>query len=113
MSILNELNNLESSTLYKLQFNNRVVGLRVKHYSLEDKTFHYYDFEISYVKRKDLRDYLNNHSKEFETLKLVEYNDLVCTQDEIDGKISVREFKDEISAEKILDVVVNIMKERD
>lgn len=113
MSILAHLNNLESSTIYKLQFNGKVVGLRVKYYSLESKTFNYYDFEISYVKRQDLRDYLNKHSREFEILELVEYNGLVCTQDEIDGKISVQEFKDEINAGVVLDSVIRIMKEKD
>ena len=113
MSILSQLNNLEESTIYKLKFNDKVVGFRVKHYSLDDKIFYYYDFEISYVKRQDLRDYLNKHSREFEALELIEYNGLACTQEEIDGKISVQEFKDEIKAGVVLDSVIRIMKERD
>lgn len=111
MSILAQLKNLEESNIFKLEFNGKVVGLRVKQYSLETKTFNYYDFEIAYVKRQDLRDYLNLHSKEFKTLKLIDYNGLACTQDEINGKISVQEFKDESSANVILDAVKQIMEE--
>ena len=112
MSILFHLNNLEATTIYKLCFNDKVVGLRVKYYSLEDKTFYYYDFESSYVKRQDLRDFLNKHSREFENLKLIEYNGLVCTHDEIDGKISVQEFKDEKNAEAVLDSVIKVIEGR-
>lgn len=113
MSILAHLSKLEESTVYKLQFNGRVVGFRVKYYSLESKDFHYYDFEISYVKRQDLRDYLNQHSREFKFLELISYNGLACTQDEIDGRISVQEFKDEVSAEAVLDSVIKILNEKE
>lgn len=113
MSILSHLSKLEESTVYKLSYEGRILGLRVKYYSLEDKTFHFYDFEISYVKRQDLRDYLNKHSREFKSLELISYNGLVCTQDEVDGKISVQEFKDELSAGTILDSVIKIMKEKE
>lgn len=110
MSILAELKKIEDSEIYKLKYDNRVVGLRVKHYSSDIKEYNYYDFEISYVKRQDLREFLNKYSKSFKTLKLVEYNGLVCTQDEISGAITVKEFKDEESASVILDAVVKIMR---
>lgn len=113
MSILFHLSNLESSTIYKLKYNSKIVGFRVKFYSIQDKVFHFYDFEVSYVKRQDLRDYLNKHSRQFQVLDLIECNGLVCTQDEIDGRISVQEFKDENSAESILDSVIKIMRMKD
>lgn len=113
MSILSHLSKLEESTIYKLSMDGKVLGLRVKYYSMETKSFCYYDFEISYVKRQDLRDYLNKHSREFKSLELITHNGLVCTQDEVDGKISVQEFKDELSAGTILDSVIKIMKEKE
>lgn len=111
MSILNELNNLESSTIYKLKYNGKILGFRVKYYSIESKSFNYYDFELQYVKRQDLRDYLNKSYKDFQSLELINNNGVACTQDEIDGKVSVFEFKDEKSAESILDIVIKIMME--
>ena len=113
MSILSTLSKLEESTIYKLSLEGKILGLRVKYYSMETDSFCYYDFDISYVKRQDLRDYLNKYSKEFKTLDLVIYNGLVCTQDEIDGKISVQEFKDEVSVGTILESVIRVIKERE
>lgn len=110
MSILDKLGKLEESTIYKLQYNGKIVGFRVKYYRIEIDSFEYYDFEISYVKSTSLRDYLNKHSKEFETLSLVEHNGLACTKDEIDGAISVKEFKDESNSEKVLNAVISVME---
>lgn len=110
MSILVKLNNLESSTIYKLQFNGKIVGLRVKYFNLELNQFLYYDFELSYIKRQDLQDYLNKHSKDFEVLEMKQYNGVVCTENEIDGTIKVQEFKDEQSAGAILDSVIKVME---
>ena len=44
MSILFHLNN-PITTIYKLCFNDKVVGLR-KILPLEDKTFYYYDLKV-------------------------------------------------------------------
>ena len=112
MSILAHLKQMEESCIFKLEFDNRIVGLRVKWYSLNEFKFKYYDFETSYVKRQDLKDYLITNSKLFKTLNLIEYNGVVCTQDEINGTIQVEEFKDEMSAEHILDLVIKVLQDR-
>lgn len=110
MSILADLELLESSTIYKLVYNGAVLGLRVKIFSITHKKFFYYDFETSYVKRPDLCKYLNSHINEFSSVPLIDYNNVVCSQEEIDGSIVVQEFKSNNDAEGVLDKVISIIE---
>lgn len=110
LSILSHLANLESSCIYKLSYGGSIVGFRVKYYDVNEKKFQYFDFEVSYVKRRDQQGYLNSHAKEFETLEMIESNGVVCTQEEIDGTITVKEFTDEDSASRILDLVIRVLE---
>lgn len=114
MSILADLKNLETSCIYKLEVREtgKVLGLRVKYYSIEDKGYQYYDFVTSLVKDISIKGYLKLHSRQFQSLYLIQNGEDYCTRDELDGIITVQEFKDTESAEKILDRVIEIMEAR-
>lgn len=113
MSILACLKSLEQSEIYKLCLDNTVLGLRVKYYSITERVTNYYDFKVEYVSDADLRRYLTEHQSSFKSLKLDLIDGVACTEDERNGAITVKEFKDEVSACKVLREVIAVLTNKE
>lgn len=106
MSALKILDNVKSCAIYKLRYNNKIVGLRVKHYDIIGNKFDYYDFELGTVgSNKDMKDFINSIHSSLESIDLIDYNNVLASKKEIAGLVSVQEFKDTNSALKVLSSV--------
>lgn len=97
------VDNYRGSCIYRLMYNGSVLGLRAKVY--QNMGYSYYDFNIKYVESSDAPDlvaFLNRYKNSFEKVELVCKDDNYYTQDELDGRVKVTEFKNSADAVKIL-----------
>lgn len=108
MSILADYNNTISSKVYRLCQGSKVLGLRVKIYNSINKKFDYYDFSINLIKDKSIQNFLLRNKNSFEKLELILVDNLLVTQQELNSKLIINEFKDESSALNVLSTIIKI-----
>lgn len=101
MTLAEKLNLIKQSELYKLAYNGKVLGLRVKIFNSEIEKFNYYDFELDLIKSKELVDFVKGlHG--MKSIALKKQNDLLLSGAEINNNIVIQEFKDSGVAEDVL-----------
>lgn len=101
MTLAEKLNLIKQSELYKLSYNGKVLGLRVKIFNSETEKFNYYDFELDLIKSKDLVDFVKGlHG--MKSIALKKQNDLLLSGAEINNNVVIQEFKDPGVAEDVL-----------
>lgn len=101
MTLAEKLNLIKQSELYKLAYNGKVLGLRVKIFNSETEKFNYYDFELDLIKSKDLIEFVKSlHGMKSIALKM--QNDLLLSGAEINNNVVIQEFKDTGVAEDVL-----------
>ena len=111
MNVKSILSKIKESEIYKLVLDGDVIGLRVKVYNVELGNFDYYDFTLRTVENnKAIRDFINSNQNSFSSIKLIEYNDVYSSEDEINGTIVVKEFKDEANVVNVLRPMVDIYR---
>ena len=105
------LDGFKESKIYRLDYNGKTVALRVKSYNIETKSYDYYDFKTEFVSKNiQLKNFLKDKQSEFDRLQLKPVGTSLATQEEIDGKINVVEFKDEASAIAVLSPLLYLYK---
>lgn len=105
------IQNLKESKIYKLMYNGKVYGLRVKWFNIETNSFDYYDMQTQFVvSNVKVKEFLRNEQKRFDTLQLKQVGTSLATQDELDGKIIVTEFKDEANAIRVIEPMMYLYK---
>lgn len=101
MTLAEKLNLIKQSELYKLAYNGKVLGLRVKIFNSETEKFNYYDFELDLIKSKELVDFVKDlHG--MKSIALKKQNDLLLSGAEINNNVVIQEFKDSGVAEDVL-----------
>lgn len=101
MTLVEKLNLVKQSELYKLAYNGKVLGLRVKIFNSETEKFNYYDFELDLIKSKELVDFVKGlHG--MKSIALKKQNDLLLSGAEINNHVVIQEFKDTGVAEDVL-----------
>lgn len=101
MTLAEKLNLIKQSELYKLAYNGKVLGLRVKIFNSETEKFNYYDFELDLIKSKELVDFVKGlHG--MKSIALKKQNDLLLSGAEINNNVVIQEFKDSGVAEDVL-----------
>lgn len=101
MTLAEKLNLIKQSELYKLAYNGKVLGLRVKIFNSETEKFNYYDFELDLIKSKELVDFVKGlHG--MKSIALKKQNDLLLSGAEINNNVVIQEFKDTGVAEDVL-----------
>lgn len=101
MTLAEKLNLIKQSELYKLSYNGKVLGLRVKIFNSETEKFNYYDFELDLIKSKELVDFVKGlHG--MKSIALKKQNDLLLSGAEINNNVVIQEFKDSGVAEDVL-----------
>lgn len=101
MTLAEKLNLIKQSELYKLSYNGKVLGLRVKIFNSETEKFNYYDFELDLIKSKELVDFVKGlHG--MKSIALKKQNDLLLSGAELNNNIVIQEFKDSGVAEDVL-----------
>lgn len=114
---------ITSSALYKLKYNNKIVGMRAKVYDRETNGYLYYDFATSLITDSNLQKFLKDNQSKFESLPLIETHKemlnadgtrsemmVLLTQDELDNNQQILEFKSEKDAETVIQSLVEIYK---
>lgn len=111
MKISEKLAKIKQSEIYRINFEGKTVGFRVKQYDFNNDKFVYYDFVLKMVaSNQEIRDYINKHLAEFENLTLKPYNGIYATDDEISGEIVVNELKNEAMAIQAILPVIKVYK---
>lgn len=101
MTLVEKLNLIKQSELYKLSYNGKVLGLRVKIFNSETEKFNYYDFELDLIKSKELVDFVKGlHG--MKSIALKKQNDLLLSGAELNNNVVIQEFKDSGVAEDVL-----------
>lgn len=93
----------KKSELYKLSYNNKVLGLRVKLFDCISDKYSYYDFSMGGIDLSaDLKEFINSIYSDIKTLPLILDNNLLKTKEEIDNNIIIKEFKSSHELEELL-----------
>lgn len=101
MTLVEKLNLIKQSELYKLAYNGKVLGLRFKIFNSETEKFNYYDFELDLIKSKELVDFVKGlHG--MKSIALKKQNDLLLSGAEINNNVVIQEFKDSGVVEDVL-----------
>jgi len=109
MSLSGVIKELKKSEIMVAKINSNVVGFRTKVYNTDTRKFEYYDFDKAVVGgSQELKDYINNNVKSFRVIPLRLNNGMYMSDEEINGQISVQNFKDTSQAVKIIGKVVKI-----
>lgn len=111
MKISEKIAKIKQSEIFKVYFNNNLIGFRVKQYDFNNDRFLYYDFVLKMVaSNAEIKNYINQNQRKFRRLDLIQYKNIYATQEEIDGKIVVSELKDEASAMNAILPVIRVYK---
>lgn len=111
MSIISVYNKVkEANKLYKLTIDGKIVGIRACIYDYETNKYTYYDFELSFIRNKEIQQFINSKRSLFQSLPLREYNGMMMSEQEISQGVVVQEFKDSSIAEQVLRRFLEIYK---
>lgn len=115
MSIKAVYESISQSALYKLKYNGKILGMRAKIYNRDTKSFDYFDFATSLISNANLQNFLKNNQSKFESLDLIEFKTTtdnqdgtitelttLMTQEEVDSKQQIKEFKSKREAEETI-----------
>lgn len=108
MTLREKLDKLKLSEIYKLKYDGKVVGLRVKVYNVSSDNYDYYDFSLSIIENESIKKFINSIESGLNSINLVQSGDLLITKEELNGSISVMEFKSEREAVSVLNAVVYV-----
>lgn len=101
MTLTEKLECIKQSELYKLSFEGKVLGLRVKIYNSEIEKFNYYDFELELIKSKELVDFVKGLQC-MKSITLKRQNGMLLSGAELNNNIVIQEFEDSGVAESVL-----------
>lgn len=111
MTLREKLDNIKQAEIFKLIFEGKVVGLRVKSYNVNFDTFEYYDFTLKTISgNQAVKDFVNGLQSRMSCVELIEHGDIFASREEIDGSITVKEFKTEREALHVLGQVKQILE---
>lgn len=103
MTLAEKLGMLKESELFKLVFEGRVLGLRVKIYNVNSDKFEYYDFEAELLHDKQMIRFVNSVQKTLGTIALRrDGNGSLVSDEELKGGIKIAEFENEADAVRVL-----------
>lgn len=101
MNLNEKIEKIKQSELYKLSFEGKVLGLRVKIYNSNTDKFNYYDFELELIKSKALIDFVKS-IENMKSIALKRENGMLLSGSEINNNIIIQEFEDTVAAESVL-----------
>lgn len=111
MGIRALLDKFKQSEIYKLVYNNEVLGLRVKLYNKDCDIFLYYDFDIDYVRSNEaVVNFLLTHQDKFSTIMLRANGADLTSDAELSGEVQVKEFTSEADIFNVLLPVIDIYR---
>lgn len=103
MTLMERLEQVKSSELFKLAFEGKVLGLRAKFFNVNTEKFEYYDFELSVVRKKDIVQFVKS-IRGMRSIQLMRNGSgLLVSEDEVKNNLIIGEFETEADALKVLE----------
>lgn len=103
MTLVERLEQVKASELFKLTFEGKVLGLRAKFFNVNDEKFEYYDFELSVVRKKDIIQFVKS-IKNMRSIQLMRNGSgLLVSEDEVRNNLIIGEFETEADALRVLE----------
>lgn len=111
MSILAVYDKIKGENkLYKLTIDNKIQGIRAQIYDWETGKKEYYDFSLSFIRNKEIQQFINSKRSLFQSVELIPYNGMYLSKAEIEHGVVIKEFTDSDVAEKVLSRFIEIYK---
>ena len=111
MTIREILDKTKESEIFKLTYNNQILGLRVKRFNVNTCKFEYYDFELDVVKNRDIIAFVKGIVN-MKSIPLHQHNNLLMSEAEIHNNLVIQEFEDTAAAEKVLSEIEMIYNQK-
>lgn len=110
MTLAEKVAKIKESELYKLVFEGKVLGLRVKFFDSNTDTMLYYDFELDTVREnKGVVHFVNSIKETMASIQLHRNGSgLLVSDDEEKLGIIIQEFENEADAVRILEPLSKI-----
>lgn len=96
----------DKSLLYRLRYNNKIVGMRAVYYDISSCSMHYFDFYTSKIKDTAIQKFLVDNSSKFQILELGLYSGLIATEDEYKNNYAVTELDNTKDVEDLLRKII-------
>lgn len=101
MTLNEKLIKIKESEIYKLVFENSVLGLRVKSFNVNTDKFEYYDFSLDIIKSKELIDFINGING-IKSIALIRRDGMFLSGAELNNNLVIQEFEDTGVAKQVL-----------
>lgn len=108
MTLREKLDKIKESEIFKLVYNGKVLGLRVKSFNVVTDKFDYYDFELSIITNQNVINFIRS-IKDMKSVELIRTgNGLLISESEQKQGVVVGEFEDESDAIRVLQQFIRI-----
>lgn len=108
MTLADKLTKLKESELFKLVFDGKTLGLRIKLFDVNKDVFLYYDFTLEMVTDRELQSFV----KSIEKMRAVPLHrngsGLLVSDDEVKHNLIIQEFETPDDAAKALNMLRQI-----
>lgn len=108
MTLAEKLVKIKESEIYKLTFEGKVLGLRVKFFDANQEKFLYYDFSLDAIQNKDMIRFIKS-IKGMRSIALYrDGNGLLVSREEVLNKLIIQEFDSDEAAVRVLEPLTHI-----
>lgn len=114
MTLVEKVSHVKESEIFKLVFEGKVLGLRVRFFDVNIDKFLYYDFELDTIKgNQGVVQFINSINKDMRSISLSRNGSgLLVSEDEVKHGVIVQEFENESDAVTVLGLLSRIYKVR-
>lgn len=114
MTLAEKLAKIKESELFKLMFDGKVLGLRVKFFDANEDKFVYYDFELDIVRQnKGVVSFVRSIGNMRSIQLHRDGNGLLVSDDEVKNNLIIQEFESEEDAVRVLEPLREIYKAKE
>ena len=116
MKIKERLEKLKSSGVFKLEYEGKILGLRICIFNLDTCKYDYYDFRLRSIESQNLKDRINQvvSAGGSKVDKLISVNNMLVTESEIKSGAVITALEDNKVIESLimkLEKVITYVKE--
>lgn len=113
MTLAEKLTHIRESELFKLDFEGRTLGLRVKFFNANADKFEYYDFELETIsKNKEIVTFVKSIKNMRSIVLHRDGKGLLVSDEEVKNNLIIQEFESEADAVRVLEPLRKIYELR-
>ena len=107
MSLVETVTKIKQSQIWKLTLDGKILGFRVKTYSIQNDIYLYYDFDADIVKKlPELLEFFNSNIGSFSHKLLKRVSGLLCTEEELRKEYDAKELFTDADVVNVLKPVI-------